>query len=89
MFFYSPVLLGQGSLWEVVHVFATAAIGVWLLACATEGWMIGPMAVVPRAILAVAAVALITPGAITDAIGIGLALLAWALQRFLFSVRHA
>ncbi|UYN95075.1 MAG: TRAP transporter permease [Enhydrobacter sp.] len=88
MFFYSPVLLGQGSAWEIVHVFMTAAIGVWLLACATEGWLFGPLVVLPRVILGVAAISLITPGAETDLVGIGLAGVAWLLQRFLFGVRH-
>ena len=89
MFFYSPVLLGQGSFWEIAHTFTTAAIGVWLLACATEGWLTEAMSPIPRVVLAAAAISLITPGAATDAIGVGLAALAWVLQHYVFRVRHA
>jgi TRAP transporter 4TM/12TM fusion protein len=89
MFFYSPVLLGQGTFWEIAPVFITAAIGVWLLACATEGWFTEALALVPRAILAVAAVAFIVPSNVTDVAGVVLAAIAWALQRYVFRVRNA
>lgn len=89
MFFYSPVLLGQGSFWEIAHTFVTAAVGVWLLACATEGWFTEALSLVPRVILAAAAICLITPGTITDLVGIVLAAIAWALQHYLFRTRHA
>ncbi len=89
MFFYSPVLLGQGTFWEIAPVFATAAIGVWLLACATEGWFTEALAMVPRAVLAVAAVAFIVPNNIADVAGVVLAALAWALQRYVFRVKNA
>ncbi len=89
MFFYSPVLLGQGTFWEIAPTFITAAIGVWLLACATEGWFTEALSMVPRIALAAAAVALITPSALTDAIGLGLAVLAWVLQRYVFRVKNA
>ena len=89
MFFYSPVLLGQGTFWEIAHTFVTAAIGVWLLACATEGWLTEALSPVPRVVLAAAAICLITPGTITDLVGIGLAAVAWALQHYIFRTRHA
>ncbi len=89
MFFYSPVLLGQGTFWEIAPVFATAAIGVWLLACATEGWFTEALAMVPRAVLAVAAVAFIVPNNIADVAGVVLAALAWALQRYVFREKNA
>lgn len=89
MFFYSPVLLGQGSFWEIAHVFVTASAGVWLLACATEGWLTEALSPVPRAVLAVAAICLITPGTVTDVAGFLLAATAWALQHYFFRTRHA
>ena len=89
MFFYSPVLLGQGTFWEIAPVFITAAIGVWLLACATEGWLTEALSPVPRVVLAVASIALITPNELSDAIGIGLVAVAWALQRYVFRVKNA
>ncbi len=89
MFFYSPVLLGQGTFWEIAHVFVTAGIGVWLLACATEGWLTEALAPVPRVVLGIGALGLITPGTYTDLIGFGLAGTAWALQHFVFRRKHA
>lgn len=87
MFFYSPVLLGQGSFMEIAHVTVTAMIGVWLLACATEGWFTERLAMFPRVLSGIAALALITPGAITDLVGIALAVAAWGTQRFYFRSR--
>ncbi|MDP2372891.1 TRAP transporter large permease subunit, partial [Reyranella sp.] len=89
MFFYSPVLLGQGTFWEIAHTFVTAAIGVWLLACATEGWLTEALSPIPRVILAAAAISLITPGVVSDLAGVTLAAIAWALQHFFFRTRHA
>lgn len=89
MFFYSPLLLGQGTFIEIAHVTLTAAIGVWLLACATEGWFTERLALVPRILFGVAALGLITPGAITDLIGAALAVAAWAAQRFYYRLRMA
>ncbi|MBM3643190.1 MAG: TRAP transporter permease [Alphaproteobacteria bacterium] len=89
MFFYSPVLLGQGTFLEIAHVFATAAVGVWLLACATEGWFAGRLATVPRVVLGAGAFALMVPGTVTDIAGVALAGVAWALQRYVFSSRTA
>jgi TRAP transporter 4TM/12TM fusion protein len=43
MFFYSPLLLGQGTLMQILPVLATAIAGVLLLACATEGWFGRPI----------------------------------------------
>ena len=87
MFFYSPVLLAQGSFIEIAHVTLTAIIGVWLLACATEGWFTERLALVPRVLFGLAALGLITPGALTDLIGLALAIAAWALQRYHFRAR--
>jgi TRAP transporter 4TM/12TM fusion protein len=39
MFWISPSLLAQGPLSGILLSFATAACGIFLLACATEGWM--------------------------------------------------
>ena len=39
MFWISPALLAQGPLPGILQAFATASLGVYLLACATERWM--------------------------------------------------
>ena len=74
MFFASPLLLGRGPLLAVLPVVATAACGVALLACATEGWLADRIGWPERAVLFVAALLLITPEPVTDAVGLGLGL---------------
>jgi TRAP transporter 4TM/12TM fusion protein len=81
MFFYSSLLLGQGPLIQVLPVFASAAIGVVLLATSTEGWLNGPLELPLRALLFVAALCLITPEPITDAIGLAIGAAVWLWQR--------
>jgi TRAP transporter 4TM/12TM fusion protein len=84
MFWLSPALLAQGPLPEILQAFATAAFGVYLLACATEGWM-GPAALpLPmRLASAAAGLLLMIPETYTDLAGLagGVALLAWQYKR--------
>ena len=40
-FAFNPVLVAQGTIVEIIFAFLTAIIGVFLLACAFEGWMVG------------------------------------------------
>jgi TRAP transporter 4TM/12TM fusion protein len=81
MFFYSPLLLGQGDWLPVLHVTVTASLGVFLLASATEGWLHGPLTLPLRAILFVAALFLITPEPISDGIGLAVGVAIWLWQR--------
>lgn len=81
MFFYSPLLLGQGAWLEVAHVFVTASLGVFLLACATEGWLNGPLPTALRIALFIGALFLITPETVTDAIGLVIGGAVWFWQR--------
>ncbi len=84
MFWMSPALLAQGPLVEVLQAFATACFGVFLLACATEGWM-GRGALPPLLRLAsgAAGLLLMVPELATDLAGLaaGTALLAWQHRR--------
>jgi TRAP-type uncharacterized transport system fused permease subunit len=80
MFFFSPVLLMQGSWLEIIHAGVTASIGVWFLAAGTEGWARGRLAVPLRAVMIVAALLCMHPGAITDVIGIALGASVYAYQ---------
>ncbi|MBM3541785.1 MAG: TRAP transporter permease, partial [Alphaproteobacteria bacterium] len=81
MFVYGPGLLLLGDWRDVLHVSVTAAIGVYLLAAATEGWFLGRALARPlRAALFAAAILLIVPGAVTDGIGVALAALVAAFQ---------
>jgi TRAP transporter 4TM/12TM fusion protein len=80
MFFFSPVLLMQGSWLEIIHAGVTASIGVWFLAAGTEGWARGLLAAPLRAVMIVAALLCMHPGAITDVIGIVLGASVYAYQ---------
>lgn len=80
MFWLSPALLAQGELVVILQAFASAAFGVFLLACATEGWMLnGRLGLPLRVVSGVAGLMLMIPEIWTDLGGlvVGVALLAW------------
>ena len=84
MFWLSPALLAQGPLPEILQAVATAAFGVWLLACATEGWMgPGPLPLPLRLASAAFGLLLMIPETYTDLAGLagGVALIAWQVKR--------
>lgn len=81
MFFYSPLLLGQGTMAEIAPVLATASVGVVLLACSTEGWFGRQIGRALRVPLAAGALLLITPGTITDIIGVVIVIGVYAVTR--------
>jgi TRAP transporter 4TM/12TM fusion protein len=72
MFFFNPVLLMQGSWPQIVQAGITGSIGVFFLACGTEGWARGPLALPLRVAMVVAALLCIDPGTVTDVLGIAL-----------------
>jgi TRAP-type uncharacterized transport system fused permease subunit len=85
MFWLSPALLAQGSWLEIAPAFLTALGGVWLLACATEGWMQnGPLSPVLRFASGSAGIMMMIPEAFTDVTGlcIGIALLVWQRRAY-------
>ena len=82
MFFYSQALLMQGEWHEVLHVFLTACLGIYLLASAVQGWFFGVIPMALRAFLLAAGVAMIAGGWMSDAIGLGAAAIAWVAQRW-------
>jgi TRAP-type uncharacterized transport system fused permease subunit len=84
MFFYSPALLGAGDLETIAQVTATAAVGVFLLACATEGWLNGPVPMMLRVLLFAAAIALMIPELYADVGGLAVGIAVWLRQR----IRH-
>lgn len=85
MFWVSPTLLAQGELPAILQSVATACVGVVLLACATEGWLIGRLALPLRLAAGAAALLLMTPEVWTDLAGLGLgagiAALQWTRRR--------
>lgn len=82
MFFYSPLLLGQGEFFDIAMVFGTAALGVILLACSTEGWFNGPLPIVLRVLCFAAALCLMIPEGYTDIAGLILGGAIFAYQRW-------
>ncbi len=81
MFFYAPVLLMQGAWVDIAQAFVSAAVGVWFLAGATEGWFGGKLAMPLRVVMFGAALCLIHPGTITDIIGLGIGVPIYLWQR--------
>ena len=81
VFVYSPTILLQGAgLGEIVITVLTAVVGIIALSAAISGYFFAVASWPERAILAVAAVALIFSDIRLDAIGIGLLVLVTAIQ---------
>jgi TRAP-type uncharacterized transport system fused permease subunit len=70
MFVFSPALLMQGNVFQIVWVSATALVGTIFLACSTIGWLFAPLSKWERPLLFITALLLIEPGIITDIISI-------------------
>jgi len=81
MFYMNPVLLAQGKLPAILQALATAAIGVVLLAFATEGFMLRPLPVLPRLLVGAAALLCIIPEAMTDLAGLAIGACVFLWQR--------
>jgi len=80
MFFYSDALLLQGHWTEILHVGVTAVLGVYLLCCAVQGWMRGPLPGWLRIVLVAGALCMIAGGWVTDAMGFAAWGFAWFVQ---------
>lgn len=82
-FLIEPALIGRGAPLEIFQVFTTCAIGVMLVAGASEGYLIGvgKLSVPFRLLFSVSGILLAMPGLLTDAIGAGIAVLAISLYR--------
>lgn len=82
MFYLSPALLAQGDLLAILLAALTATLGVILLACASDGWLMGALAPLPRLLLAASAGFLLVPEHATDVVGVAGALAVAAWQRW-------
>jgi TRAP-type uncharacterized transport system fused permease subunit len=80
MFVYNKGLMLMGDLGDIVSACLTALIGVYALACGIQGYMFRPTKIYERIPLFVAALLLISPGAIYDLVGV-LLLLGVALRQ--------
>ena len=81
MFFSSHELLMQGEWLDILHIFVSAMLGMFLLSAAVIGYYFGPLNIALRAILSVAALAMVDGGWLTDAIGMAVAAGLFVLQR--------
>ena len=72
MFVYEPALLLIGDPWVSARAFVTAFVGCISLAAGLHGYFLGPASRWQRVLLVAAALGLIDPTPITDAIGLGL-----------------
>jgi TRAP-type uncharacterized transport system fused permease subunit len=73
-------LLLKGSPWDIVHVGASAFLGIAALACGAQGWMLLRTTVLERAMLVCAGLLLMYTGRWADVGGALLAAAAIALQ---------
>ncbi|MCC5988281.1 MAG: TRAP transporter fused permease subunit [Pararhodobacter sp.] len=89
MFFYSHALLMQGAWHEILHVFVTACLGIYLLASAVQGWLFGRLGLVLRAITLAGALGMIAGGWMSDIIGLSVAALVFVLQKGFLTPKNA
>ena len=88
MFFYSETLLMQGEWHANLHAFVTAALGIYLLASAIQGWFFGAIAWPLRIVLLGSAIAMIGGGLQSDMIGLGAATSLFLIQKFVLLPRR-
>ncbi|MBX9467923.1 MAG: TRAP transporter fused permease subunit [Rhizobium sp.] len=81
MFFYSQAMLMQGTWLEILHVFISASLGIYMLAAAVQGWFFGRLGTPLRLVLLVAALSMISGGLISDLIGLVVGGSLFAYQR--------
>lgn len=82
LFIYHDEILMQGEWYSILHVAVTAAVGVWMIGIASEGWFKGPLNPFMRVLFAIAAICLFAGGAYTDLIGLALGAVLFAFRYF-------
>ncbi|MDD7970764.1 TRAP transporter permease [Roseinatronobacter alkalisoli] len=88
IFFFNDGLLMQGDWFNIIHVFFTALLGIYLLASAVQGWLFGDIGWPLRLVVGAAAIAMISGGWISDALGLGVAALVFFIQRGLITPKN-
>lgn len=81
MFFSSHELLMQGEWLDIIHVFVSAMLGMFLLSASVIGYYFGRLNIALRGVLLVAALAMVDGGWLTDLIGLATAGGLFLLQR--------
>ena len=80
-FVYYPALLFQGGWAEIALAVASGGVGVIALAAGLEGYLVRSATWVERALFLAAALCLINPGLVTDAVGLILLFGGYASQK--------
>jgi TRAP transporter 4TM/12TM fusion protein len=80
-FVYYPALLFSGTWGEILRAVVSGLVGVLALAAAMEGYLIRPATWIERGLFLVAALLLIDPGLVSDAIGLALLGIGLGLQK--------
>ena len=70
MFIYSPALMMQGTILEIIQSTITSFIGIYALAASIEGYLYGKVHLVGRALLFICALLLLDGGWETDLVGV-------------------
>jgi TRAP transporter 4TM/12TM fusion protein len=70
MFIFSHGLLMRGGTMEIVLSVVSAILGIFALAISMEGYLVGRLSVIKRALFFLAAIVLIKQGLISDLIGL-------------------
>jgi TRAP-type uncharacterized transport system fused permease subunit len=83
LFYYHPEILMRGAAFDIALFIASACIGIWFVALASEGWIKGAIGWVPRGGLLVASGMVIAGEDWLDLAGLGLgaAICAWDWMR--------
>ncbi|MBK9082318.1 MAG: TRAP transporter permease [Rhizobiales bacterium] len=75
MFVYQPALLMMGDWPTIALTFVTATGGILLIAAALSAYLVGPASLWQRLAMGVGGVALVWPGALSDALGLAAAVI--------------
>ena len=71
-FCYSPAMMMQGSVPEILSVFLTAFIGTAVISGGFQGWLFWRLNIVERVILIASGLLLFIPGSVTDIAGLAI-----------------
>lgn len=88
VFFFNDGLLMQGDWFNIIHVFLTALLGIYLLASAVQGWLFGAINWPLRILVGGAALAMISGGWVSDAIGLAAGGIVFLIQRGLIGPKN-
>ncbi len=88
IFFFNDGLLMQGDWGNIIHVFFTALLGIYLLASSVQGWLFGVINWPLRVLVGAAAIGMISGGWISDLLGLSVAALVFFIQRGTLSPKN-